>query len=47
MLIRVLEGGELICKNKSNELLVNVGAPPFIQSGDVWNWEPMAKESVK
>lgn len=26
MLIRVLEGGEL-CKNKSNELLVNVGAP--------------------
>lgn len=27
MLIRVLEGGELVCKNKSNELLVNVGAP--------------------
>lgn len=35
MLIRILDRGELVCKNKSNELLVNVGAP-LTQSGDVW-----------
>ncbi len=46
MLIRVLDEGELVCKNKSNELLVNVGAP-LMQSDDVWNWGPMATDSMK
>lgn len=46
MLIRVLDEGEVVCKNKSNELLVNVGAP-LIQSDDVWNWGPMAIDSTK